>query len=173
MLKALLKDRRKAIIKRWFCMIVDTYPPGSREFLLQKNEKFANPVGSTLHKEINILYDELLSKTDLATISSSFENINKIRAVQDFTASQAVAYIFSLKIAIREVLADDLLDNDILRQLLEIDSRIDGMALISFDTYMQCREKLFEIKCSDIRRKSALHISDSRKFVKNSTEEDL
>jgi hypothetical protein len=161
MLKALLKDRRKAIIKRWFCMIVDTYPPGSREFLLQKNEKFANPVGSTLHKEINILYDELLSKTDLATISSSFENINKIRAVQDFTASQAVAYIFSLKIAIREVLADDLLDNDILRQL------------ISFDTYMQCREKLFEIKCSDIRRKSALHISDSRKFVKNSTEEDL
>ena len=50
---------------------------------------------------------------------------------EDFTAAQAVAFVFLLKRILRDPARDE---------------RIDALALRAFDLYMQCREKIWEIK---------------------------
>lgn len=153
MLTALLEKKREAILNNWFDRIANTYPADSSKLLNKKNQ-FANPVGSTFRREITNLFDCLLASSDAGTVSLATEAINKVRAVQDFSPSVAVAFIFYLKSAIREELRDELREVDRLHELLSLESAIDGMALIAFDTYTACRERLHEIKYSDFKRRA-------------------
>jgi len=154
-LKALLKQKRKAILDRWVDKILKTYPEDAARFMKQNPNRFSNPVGRTYIAESETLFDALIGESDFQTVAAALEQINKIRAVQDFSASRAVAYIFFLKTAIREELDDRLTEARLIGDLLSLESKIDGMALMAFDSYMQCREKLFEIKCKDIRRRAS------------------
>jgi hypothetical protein len=51
---------------------------------------------------------------------------------------------------IRDVLAFDIQKNQISEELLALEARIDAMALLSFDIYMKCREKLYELRANDV-----------------------
>jgi hypothetical protein len=154
-LKVLLKQRRQAIIDRWLSLIIKTYPADAAKFMGRESNQFSNPVGHTFAREIETLFDALVGDAGTPAVNSSLDEINKIRAVQDHTASRAVAYIFFLKTAIREEI-DEKSEGRIVEDLLSLESQIDGMALLAFDSYMRCREKLFEIKCDDIRRRASL-----------------
>ena len=37
--------------------------------------------------------------------------------------------------------------------MLELEARLDGLALVGFDAFMQRREKLCEVKISEVKRK--------------------
>ncbi|MCK5126196.1 MAG: RsbRD N-terminal domain-containing protein [candidate division Zixibacteria bacterium] len=154
MLTSLLQKKRTEVLDKWLSLLVNTYPPESVNFFLNKKNQFANPVGCTFAKELGILLDSLIGDQNAEVISGALHTINKIRAVQDFSASEAVAYIFFLKTAIREELGDELKDTKVLKELLSLESAIDGMGLIAFDTYMQNRETLNQIKFSDFKRRS-------------------
>ncbi len=156
MQKTLLKKKKKAILDKWFSLIVKTYPADGTQFIATNKNHFANPVGSTISKEIENLLDALIEGADAAQFEKACMGINRIRAVQDFTASQAVAFIFFLKTAIREELSESLSDKKAFEELLSLESTIDAIALIAFDTYMQCREKLHEIKYAGIKRRAAV-----------------
>jgi hypothetical protein len=155
-LKTLLIQKRKAILDRWLAQILKTYPADAARFMGLQNDRFANPVGRIFQTETETIFDVLIGNAEAGAIDNSLEQINKIRAVQDFSASQAVAFIFFLKTAIREELASDLTEAGLIRQLLSLESQIDGLALNTFDSYMHCREKLFEVRCNDIRRQASL-----------------
>jgi hypothetical protein len=124
----------------------------------RQRNRFANPVGQTFAREAEHILDALITDCDPQDRAAAIERINKIRAVQDFSPSKAVAFIFFLKSAIRTVLNRDLAGGELTDQLLSLESEIDNMALQAFDNYMQCREKLFEIRCRDIRRQAQLYI---------------
>lgn len=155
-LTTLLIDNRKEIVEAWVSRILDTYSPDSARFMKRQPNQFANPVGHAFAREAEHLFDVLVTDGDPQVAAASIERINKIRAVQDFSASEAVAFIFFLKVAIRTVLKRSLADGQLTEQFLALESKIDTMALQVFDSYMRCREKLFEIRCNDIRRQSQL-----------------
>ena len=56
-----------------------------------------------------------------------------------------------LKNAIREELKSELVERQLLEELLFFESKIDAMALLSFDIYMKCREKLFQLKVNELQ----------------------
>jgi hypothetical protein len=154
-LKTLLAQKRKAILDRWLSKILKTYPADAVGFMSRNTNRFGNPVRYTLSHEIEILFNALVGDVQAGSVNAALEQINKIRAVQDFTPSQAVAYVFLLKTAIREELNGELNGNGVIEDMLSLESRIDGLALMAFDSYMRCREKLFEVKCNDIRRRAS------------------
>jgi len=156
-LTTLLIDNRKAILENWVSRILDTYSPDSARFMKRQPNRFANPVGQTFARQAEHIYDALMTDGDPQVAAAAIERINKIRAVQDFTASEAVAFIFFLKAAVRTVLKRDLAGGAMSDQLLSLESKIDDMALRAFDSYMHCREKLFEIRCKDIKRQALLY----------------
>ncbi|MCL4531970.1 MAG: RsbRD N-terminal domain-containing protein [Actinobacteria bacterium] len=154
MLSDLLQKSRATVLKRWLQLILESYPPDAAAFLLGQRDQFLNPVGYTISTEIEVLYEELLGDMDSERLSKSLDEIVKIRAVQEFSPSQAVDFVFLLKRAIYQELGDTAASPQLHYDLLELEARIDRMALLAFDLYMQRRERIFEIRTRELRDRS-------------------
>jgi RsbT co-antagonist protein rsbRD N-terminal domain len=150
-LEELLAQKKPAILKSWFNVILETYPSDTSNFLRKLKDRFANPVGHTISNGIEEIFDSLLGGGDSEKISQFLDDIIRVRAVQDFTASQAVSFIFELKRVIREELEKDKKMEVPYGELLELDGKIDALALSSFDIFMKCKEKLYDIKANELR----------------------
>lgn len=150
----LLSAKKVAIVQRWFRLVVETYPPDTSRFLKREKDPFANPVGRAISEGIDALYEGLLAGTSSEKISPFLDRIVRIRAIQDFSPSAAVGFVFSLKRAIREELKHEIRDNRLSHELLAFESRIDRLILLSFDIYMECREKMYDIKATEIKNRT-------------------
>ncbi|HEB76235.1 MAG TPA: hypothetical protein ENJ04_07785 [Nitrospirae bacterium] len=151
-LKDLLREKRAVILKRWFDLILETYPSETSSFLKKQKNQFSNPVGHTISEGIEGLFDGLLEESGTDGISPFLDNIIRVRAIQEFTPSEAIGFIFLLKKVIRESLQREIRDHRLYDELEGLDSRIDDLVRISFDIYMQCRERLYELKADEVRR---------------------
>ncbi len=150
-LEKLLSEKGSAIKDRWLQLILETYPADAQRFLKKQKNPFANPVRHTITKEIENIYKELLHGIDRERVSPFLDEIIRMRAVQNFTPSQAMAFIFLLKQAIREALEKEIREHRLSDELFVFDSRIDELALIAFDIYMKRREKIYELKANEAR----------------------
>jgi hypothetical protein len=153
-LNEFLTRERVPITQRWYSLILESYSPDVASFLRTEKDPFQNPVGKTFSRTIETIYDELLGEGDAARLSCALEEMIKIRAVQDFSPSQALAFIFSLKRAIQEHLrAKGGLDR-VLEELLRLEAKIDAFAFVAFDLYMSSREKIFDIRVNEIKNRT-------------------
>jgi len=150
-LENFLTRRKSVIVNKWFDLIIETYPPESSRLLRRKKEQFDNPVGYTISQGIEALYKALLEGTEPDRISPFVENLMRIKAIQGFSPSQAVAIIFILKKVIRSELLNEAQEEMVARDLLALESRIDDLALLSFDLYMKSREKLYELRANETK----------------------
>lgn len=148
----LLIQKRDIVLEKWIDLIIHTYPSDSAAFL-KKDDQFRNPVGYTLSREAANLYDALLQEASCDKFSPSLDNIMKIRAVQDFTSYQAVAFVFFLKKAIVDTFSSELGEGSLLREFLDFEGRIDELAVCAFDSYMRCREKIHEIRLREVKKR--------------------
>jgi len=151
-----LAAKRRAIIAEWLARTLQSYPEHTSRFLLQEKDPFRNPVGRTLREGLPVLFDQCVADLDAGAVTSALDEIVRVRAVQDFTAGQAVAFIFLLKQVIRDVLRGERQrppDGD---DLAVVEGRIDQMALLAFDLFMRCRERIYEIKENEAKRRTAL-----------------
>lgn len=147
----LLSERKSAILKRWFDVILETYPADTASFLRKQKKPFANPVGSMIFQGLESLFEKFLQGMDFDTAPTFLDNIIRIRAVQDFTPSQALVFIFLLKKVIIEELKNESRKHQLFEELLTLESKIDNLALLSFDVYMKCREKIYELKADELQ----------------------
>jgi hypothetical protein len=151
-LKKLLQERKTTIVKKWFDTVAETYPDDTSRFIKKQKAQFTNPVGYTISDGLEHLFDGLLQGMLQDKVSAFLDSIIRIRAIQDFTPSEAVAFVFRLKKVIRQELGDDILKQQgIPEELSTLDSAIDDLALYAFDIYMKCREKIYELKANEAR----------------------
>jgi len=147
----LLSKNQLAILKRWFDLILETYPANTAALMRKDRNQFTNPVGSTISQEIEVLYKGLLEGKNSEGFSASLNSILKIRSVQDFSPSNAVGFIFLLKKAMEETLKGEIREEPMREEWLKFLSRIDELALRAFDIYMDCREKICEIRINQAK----------------------
>ena len=145
----LLASRRKDILKKWQKKIFLLYPADSNKFLTSESDRFANPVGNSIKEKTENLLAELTGRDefDPERAGAIMDEMIRIRAVQDFSPSEAVSFIYLLK----DVITDELRnlpdpDKAVLAEALSFYGRIDKAAVTAFEIYVKCREKLFEIK---------------------------
>jgi len=155
-LETLLTDKRSAIISKWRNLIIGSYPTDTQRFLKKEKNQFANPVGKTLVEDVEILYDALTSEKHTEKISTSLDNIIRIRAVQDFKPSQAVGFVLQLRKLIRDELEKSSQDSAALQdEIAMLEERIEDAVLQAFDIYTQCCRKLYEIRVNETKRQVA------------------
>ncbi len=150
-LNNLLEQRKTTIIKDWFVLAIETYPPDTASFLKRQKDPFANPVGRTVSRGLEGLFNELLKEMDYETITSFLDPIIRIRAIQNFSPAQAISFIFLLKKTIRKNIKKETLEEQLFNELLLFESKIDRLVMIAFNLYMQCREKICELKANEMR----------------------
>ena len=141
-----LTEKKSAILGCWLTQIYESYPPETAIFLKKEKDRFDNPMGYRLSQGLEGLYDALVQEMDRDQVLAGLDEVIRIRALQNFSPSQALAFIFLLKNVIREELAKEIREENLGAELQEVESRIDGMALLGFDVYTQRREKLLEIR---------------------------
>ena len=146
--KALAK-KRNAIVADWFDLVAKTYPPDTAQFLKQNRDPFSNPVGGYLSTGLAGLFDQLLEGPDQETARNFMDPIVRVRAVQNFSASKAVAFVLVLKKIVRKHLPIDSKNSRQLKDLIDFEDKVDAMSLFAFDIYVQCREKIFALKANE------------------------
>ena len=148
-LEKLLTKKRDRIVDKWIQSVQESYPAETVEFFRHQRNRFANPIGAAISETIGPLFDEFLNGNNPQNISSLLDRIIRIRAVQDFPPSGAVAVVFLLKKVIRDEMRKDIDKDGLFEDLLEFESRIDYCVLLAFDVYMKCRETIWENKLDD------------------------
>jgi len=145
-LNRLLEEKRSNILKRWQNAILTSYPKDSQGFLKNTKSQFANPVGFIITKEIETLYDEVIKGDNPDKITACLDTIIRIRAVQDFSPSDAVVFVLQLKDIIRQELG-----NAPSPDLDALERQVDKVLLLAFDVYSKCRQKIYEIRVNEVK----------------------
>jgi len=149
-LKEVLRERKPAIVKKWFEAALASYHAEARGPMRRVEAQFANPVGFDLDRGLSGLFDAVLQEVLPDTVTTFLDAIVRIRAVQDLAPSEALAFLLRLKGIIREELGQQLLAGPgVEKELSVINDVIDDLALYAFDLYMRCREKIYDIKAKE------------------------
>jgi hypothetical protein len=148
---AQLEKQKDAVAQSWFERVINTYPPETAHFLAKQKDPFANPVGQTTYRSLTLLVDLLCKGLDREAARDALDPIIRVRAIQSFTASQATGFVFDLKQVIRKKCAVKPADAD---QMAHIDYLIDQLVLIAFDLFMQCREKIYDLKANETKQRT-------------------
>ena len=147
-IETLLTEKKKAVIRKWTDQVLESY--SSPEFFKKQKDRFANPIGATISDGLAKLYTVLVEKKDLDEALKPLEDIIKIRAVQEFTPSQAVLFLYQFKNIVHQELPGAKNRDDISVSLDALAARIDKAALMAFDIYMNCRERLHQIRINEV-----------------------
>ncbi len=177
MSEGILVKKRDIILKKWVDAIFASYPPQSSGFLKNNHDPFNNPVGTTVVEETGILFDQLVGDMDAEVIAKSLDRIIRIRAVQEFTPSEAVNFIFKLKKILMEVCGESNSET-CSEELLNTFSRIDDIGMTAFDIHSECRERISRIRVSEakmsafMRGERILRLDEARQGDKNLKENE-
>ncbi|MGC8603057.1 MAG: RsbRD N-terminal domain-containing protein, partial [Desulfomonilaceae bacterium] len=92
MLIDFLTEKKKTIIKRWVDLTLNTYPPEGGSFMRNQKNQFANPVGAAIVNGAEALFEWVISGSAEYSLDviRRLDDIVRIRAVQQFSASDAV-----------------------------------------------------------------------------------
>ncbi len=155
-LENFLTQHKSSILKKWFNSILETYPAETVRMLKKEKNQFANPVGSTIYQGMEKLYQELITDMNEETISPFLDRIVRIRAIQDFSPSRAIAFAFDLKRLVREQMeeASNAEERLTANDLDTFDARIDQLAMLAFDIYVKCREQLYELRVNEVKNRT-------------------
>ena len=147
-LEELLIRKKTEIVDRWFESVLNTYAPDTANFYKQQKDAFANPVGNIARRALTGVFDQFCQDFDVEKTRSFLDPLIRIRAVQNFTPSQAVVFIFQFKAIVREVIERELKDPELLGEWLRLDAKFDRLGMLGFDIYMACKEKIYDMKAN-------------------------
>jgi len=145
--------RKDIILEKWIKLILAGYQTEGARFFTENDNPFSNPVGTKTKSESELILSQIMGEMDITKLKDSLEKIIKIRSIQEFSASEAVSFIFFLKKVIGEEIKSDELKNIEIADVINIYNRIDITVLIAFDIYMNNRERISQIKVNEIKRK--------------------
>ena len=152
----LLKEKQSEIIGLWRDRIFESYHPDGRRFFQSEKDRFNNPVGTCIKRETETIYSGLLEKKEMSYFVKPMDNFIRIRSVQDFSASEAINFMYLLKESILERCASELNEVAILNEWMEFEKEVDRLTFLAFDIYMNCREQINRIRVDEIRKRSAM-----------------
>ena len=146
---------QQAVLDAWFDLILGTYSENTAVLWKKRDDPFANPVRHRFEAGMRGIVVGLAGCGDCPqaeVFAPMLDEIVRVRAVQDFTPSQATAFIYLLKKAVRETLWEKVVEHDLFVELLALESAIDVLALLAFDIYCQCRAKIVELRITQIKK---------------------
>ncbi|MEW6262123.1 MAG: RsbRD N-terminal domain-containing protein [Thermodesulfobacteriota bacterium] len=163
-LTSLLENKKAVILDRWFNLVLETYPPDTTQFLCRQKDSFANPVGGNIREGLSAALTEFIAsfsstssgRLDTEGLKTGLDRVIRIRAVQNFTPSQAVGFVRDLKAVIKEVLGREAETAGGAGEWAALEEAMDELLFLAFDLYSACREQLHEIRIKDEQRRMHL-----------------
>ena len=171
-----LKSKKKDILQKWFEATINTYPEETAKILNRSKNKFDNPVGVATYESLKSVIDMLcqnMGETDNKDlneelIEQALDSVIRIRAVQNFSASQAVGFVFELKDIVKKIAGknvETLIDS-------QFDRKVDQISLAAFNRFLKCRESIFLLKATEAKKRT-YSAFERAGLVEELTDEDI
>jgi hypothetical protein len=141
---AIPAETKNAILQEWLAQAAHTWPEQAAHTLLDVRDPFRNPVGCALREALPELLDAVLADECPEGVGGVLDRLVRIRAVQDFSASQAVSFLLLLKPVLRARLGG---------RVEALEDRVDRLLLMAFDLFTSCREQARHIQLDEARRR--------------------
>lgn len=148
-LSSILNEKKDKILSLWIDRTLESYR--SSGFFKKSEDHIANPTGSNIKDGLTKVLDLLLQGAAIEEYTAPLDKIIRIRAVQDFTPSQAVVPFLELKWVTRQVLSENKKNIPADLDLSTFDCDIDRVALAAFDIYTECRERLYQVRIKELK----------------------
>jgi hypothetical protein len=155
-LLAFLEKKKKGIVETWFTQAVYTYPEEAARIIAKSKDPFSNPIGTSTRQSLEEIFEELLNGlTDMEKAGKIIDPVLRMRAVQNFTASEATSVFLLLKDIVRENLKKEIQNNQVnTSELYDLDKKIDKVCLRAFDIFMGCREQIYSFKANHVKSRT-------------------
>ena len=154
----LCSNRRDALVERWVNKFFASYPLDSKGFMRISRDRFANPVGETTRIAASVLFDAVIGlDAEPSAVKQALHDLIWVRAVQDMPPSKAVGALYLLKELLREEVLPECLKPEnsgqkVLKEYLDMESRLDTLGLMALDMYSDARERVFRIRVEEVKR---------------------
>lgn len=150
-----LEKKQGDVLDKWFQLVLEAYSNETAKSLKRVNNQFGNPVGYAIYHGIEGLLKAILRGADSEEIQSILEEVVKTKAMYDSTPSQAVNFVFALKKAVWGLMDKEIKDGQLsFKEIQDFDHKIDDIALVIFDLYMENRERLYKARMNEMNRTS-------------------
>lgn len=156
-LKEQLQAHQSTLLEKWYNRMIEGYPPEMRNFWEHKERQFTQPMPYSMAQNMKELLRIVLSEAeDRAAAQASLDQVMRICAVQNLAPSAAIRFILLLKEVLWQELQEGFEESGVgERALLEfrrMENRIDELALLAFDQYMNCRQKIYDLRIQELKR---------------------
>jgi RsbT co-antagonist protein rsbRD N-terminal domain len=167
-LLSLIKQNKTDIAKAWIDATLGAFPADGAKFFSTSKDPFGNPVGTAVTSGIHELLDALLENAESEEIAKRLDRIVQVYCVQEMLPSKTVLFVFLLKKVLREKFEKELQEARVLAGYLDFEIRIDHMAGLAFDVYVNYRMRIAEIRVNEIKSQVATLYRRSTIFSENS-----
>jgi hypothetical protein len=148
-LSGFIKENRDALAGRWLDAVIGSYSADTGGFIKGKDDRIANPLGHAIREMVDAVLRCLGEGCDEQALGSAMFPVIQMRAVQDFTPSEAVAFVGLFRNSVVSLAMEKEAGPEL---IIELDDVVLGLMSRAFDLYSDCREKLWEIKIEEIKR---------------------
>jgi hypothetical protein len=153
----LLSESKNGLVAKWLEETLRVFPETSTDFLLHQKDNFQNPVGCRLKENLGILFDGLIGPgQNREATNKALQDIMRILAVQDISASQSVAFLLEFQRIVRTKTPEALSPDE----CIAFELRIDELVSAGFDSFAKCRERINGLKANERKR---MNFVDQRK----------
>lgn len=144
-----LRERRASVLGRWIDLVIASYPAESAAFLGEEKDRFRNPIGTTLTRELAALFDAILAEGADDEAHQAMAAVVRMRAVQQLTPAAAVGFVPLFKRAVSQELGAE--EAARAGELLRLYARVDEFTLQAVNELVECRELVYRLRAREAR----------------------
>jgi hypothetical protein len=146
-----LQEKKQSILAKWQHYVLNS-DESHQMLIADKNKgRFSNPAAYVSGKNTDKIFDCLINVDENMDIITPLHDICRLRAVQDVKPSQALQFIPMLKQIIRDELSESQ-KSKFEKEIWDLEKHIDKISLLAFDIYVECKNKINEIRIDEIKR---------------------
>lgn len=146
-----LKARVQVIQEKFLDVFSSAYTVSPASPSAGAGDPFCDPVRATFHNCGPKLIEWVVDGENTEEVKESLMNIIRIRSVQTYTPSETVSFILALKRIFRDTIYTSLEEGDREGLFLLFESRIDRLLLMALDCYVQCHDKIGQIRINEAK----------------------
>ncbi len=142
--RGIVGQHRQEIRERWHEAVLSVFPVKMQP---------ESPISQALYDGLGELLDELVSGRELT--GETMSGVIRILAVQNFPPSRAMSLFFKLKTIVWKIASADPSHRTIRQKDRdEFQADMEHLTLEAFDSYMEHREKIYQLKVEENRRQT-------------------
>ena len=147
----LIEQNKDKIHEKWLTRRLGIFSEQKKSLIMTQMDQFQNPIRHEMAEGLTGILGHFKKRGE--NFSSSLDQITRVLAIQDFPPSRAMGLFYELKEIVRDIAKKDGVSFSA-KDWGEFNSRLEQMTLEAFDSYVDHREKIYQIKVDESKNRA-------------------